>query len=199
MTSIEQIARSQYRGIRCNHIAQGLADLLRQAEANEVSYLAFAESLVTEELQRRNRRRIDMNRRKAAFPVDKRLVEFDYRHQSTITKRQVSQLLDFRFIDERANLVLHRPTRGGQDPPGHRHWPGGHRGGLQGAVHHRLGPGRETGAGRDQGRAEEADHRPAEVRPADHRRAGLSAHESTGPLQPVPADRSTRSSTSTAR
>ena len=40
MTSIEQIAR-QYRGIRCNHIAQGLADLLRQAEANEVSYLAL--------------------------------------------------------------------------------------------------------------------------------------------------------------
>ena len=31
-----------------------------------------------------------MNRRKAAFPVDKRLVEFDYRHQTTITKRQVS-------------------------------------------------------------------------------------------------------------
>ena len=108
MTSIEQIAR-QYRGIRCNHITQGLADLLRQTEANEVSYLAFAESLVTEELQRRNRRRIDMNRRKAAFPVDKRLVEFDYRHQSTITKRQVNQLLDFRFIDERANLVFIGP------------------------------------------------------------------------------------------
>ena len=104
--TIEQIAR-QYSGIRCNHIAQTLvADLLRQAEANEVSYLAFAESLVTEELQRRNRRRIDMNRRKAAFPVDKRLVEFDYRHESTITKRQVNQVLDLRFIDERANLVF---------------------------------------------------------------------------------------------
>ena len=90
MTSIEQIAR-QYRGIRCNHIAQGLADLLRQAEANEVSYLAFAEALVAHEQQRRNRRRIDMNRRKAGFPVDKCLAEFDYRHQTTITKRQVSQ------------------------------------------------------------------------------------------------------------
>ena len=67
MTSIEQIAR-QYRGIRCNHIAQGLADLLRQAEANEVSYLAFAEALVAHEQQRRNRRRIDMNRRKACLP-----------------------------------------------------------------------------------------------------------------------------------
>ena len=99
----------QYRSIRCNHIAQGLADLLRQAEANEISYLAFAEALVTHEQQRRNQRRIEMNRRKAGFPVDKRLAEFDYRHQTTITKRQVSQLLDFQFIDERANLVFIGP------------------------------------------------------------------------------------------
>ncbi|WP_419633740.1 ATP-binding protein, partial [Thiolapillus sp.] len=95
----------QYRSIRCNHIAQGLADLLRQAEANEISCLAFAEALVSHEQQRRNQRRIEMNRRKTGFPVDKRLAEFDYRHQTTITKRQVSQLLDFQFIDERANLV----------------------------------------------------------------------------------------------
>ena len=64
---------------------------------------------MAEEPQRRNQRRIDMNRRKAGFPVDKRLAEFDYRHQTTITKRQVSQLLDFRFIDERANLVFIGP------------------------------------------------------------------------------------------
>jgi hypothetical protein len=37
--------------------------------------------------------------------VSKRLEEFDYRHQTTITKRQVNQLLDFNFIDERVNLV----------------------------------------------------------------------------------------------
>ena len=41
VTSIEQIAH-QYHGIRRNHIAQSLAELLlRQAEANEVSNLAF--------------------------------------------------------------------------------------------------------------------------------------------------------------
>ncbi|MBC7357503.1 MAG: ATP-binding protein [Desulfacinum sp.] len=106
--SIEQVA-GRYRGIRCNHIAQGLADLLRQAEANEVSYLAFAEALVVHEQQQRNQRRIALNRRKAGFPVDKRLSEFDYRHQTTITKRQITQLLDFRFIDERANLIFIGP------------------------------------------------------------------------------------------
>jgi DNA replication protein DnaC len=41
--------------------------------------------------------------------VVKRLEEFDYRHQSTITKRQVNALLDFRFIDERTNLVFIGP------------------------------------------------------------------------------------------
>jgi transposase-like protein len=81
---IEQVA-VRYRGIRCNHIAQGLADVLRQAETNEVSYLAFAEALVVHEQQQRNQRRIALNQRKAGFPVDKRLSEFDYRHQTTIT------------------------------------------------------------------------------------------------------------------
>ncbi|MBC7358860.1 MAG: ATP-binding protein [Desulfacinum sp.] len=33
----------------------------------------------------------------------------DYRHQTTITKRQITQLLDFRFIDERANLIFIGP------------------------------------------------------------------------------------------
>jgi len=108
VSSIEQVS-SRFRDIRCNHIAQGLADLLREAEANEISYLAFAEALVAHEQKRRNQRRIELNQRKAGFPVDKRLSEFDYRHQTTITKRQVSRLLDFRFIDERANLIFIGP------------------------------------------------------------------------------------------
>lgn len=108
MSSIEQVS-SRFRDIRCNHIAQGLADLLREAEANEISYLAFAEALVAHEQKRRNQRRIELNQRKAGFPVDKRLSEFDYRHQTTITKRQVNRLLDFRFIDERANLIFIGP------------------------------------------------------------------------------------------
>jgi DNA replication protein DnaC len=57
----------------------------------------------------RNERRIDINLRQAKFPTSKRLEEFDYRQQTTITKRQVSQFLDFRFIEERANLIFIGP------------------------------------------------------------------------------------------
>ena len=35
--------------------------------------------------------------------------EFDFRHQTTITQRQVSPFLDFRCLDERANLVFIGP------------------------------------------------------------------------------------------
>ncbi len=106
--SIEMVAQ-KYRGLRFNSIADGLVDLLRQADANEVSYLEFADCLVAHEQQQRNQKRIELNRRKAGFPVMKRLEEFDYRHQTTITKRQVNQLLDFSFLDERANLVFIGP------------------------------------------------------------------------------------------
>ena len=34
---------------------------------------------------------------------------FDYRHQTTVTKRQISALLDFNFIEERQNLVFIGP------------------------------------------------------------------------------------------
>jgi len=108
MSSIERLAQ-QYRALRCHHIAAGLPDLLTQAEANELSYLQLAEQLVELERQGRERNRHTLNLRKAGFPAIKRLEEFDFRHQTTITKRQVSQLLDFRFLDERANLVFIGP------------------------------------------------------------------------------------------
>ena len=108
MTSIEHLAQ-QYRGLRCHHIAARLDWLLAHAEANQLSYLQLAQQLVATERQGRDHKRIQLNLRKAGFPVVKRLEEFDYRHQTTITKRQVNQLLDFRFIEERGNLVFIGP------------------------------------------------------------------------------------------
>ena len=108
MTSIEQLAR-KCRTLNLSHIANHLAELLAHAEANELSPLQLAEALVEAELAGRERNRLALNLRKAAFPVVKRLEEFDYQHQTSITKRQVNQLLDFRFLDERANLVFIGP------------------------------------------------------------------------------------------
>ena len=80
--------------------------LLTQAQDNELSYLQFAQLLAGHELGQRERKRVESNRKRAGFPLLKRLEEFDYQSQTTITKRQVNALLDFRFIEQRENLVF---------------------------------------------------------------------------------------------
>ncbi|WP_347331173.1 IS21-like element helper ATPase IstB, partial [Marinimicrobium locisalis] len=60
-------------------------------------------------LTERTRSRIARHLKQAQLPAHKPLEAFDYRHQTTITKRQVNALLDFGFIDERQNLVFIGP------------------------------------------------------------------------------------------
>ncbi|MFT5043623.1 MAG: DNA replication protein DnaC [Porticoccaceae bacterium] len=109
MTTLEDVSR-KYRELRFASTAVALESLLARAGDNELSYLQFAEQLVDHELNSRQGKRIELNRRKASLPMVKCLEEFDYRHQTTITKRQVNQLLDFSFIDNRHNIVFIGPA-----------------------------------------------------------------------------------------
>ena len=108
MLTIEHLTH-QLKSLRLNHTAAQAESLLSMAEENELSYLQFADSLVKHELEARNKKKLESNRRGAGFPVEKHLEEFDYRFQTSITKRQVNQLLDFSFVDNRANLIFIGP------------------------------------------------------------------------------------------
>lgn len=108
MSSLVDVA-AQYRSLRLSHISESLEQLVAAAEANELTYLQFAEQLVNHEIQRRDTKRIAQNMRRAGFQIYKTLSEFDYRVQTTITKREVNALLDFTFIEQRQNLVFIGP------------------------------------------------------------------------------------------
>ena len=108
MSQLEQTV-ARYRSLRLSAAADELINLLAEADANEMSYLSFADRLAEHELVQRQDKRIHRNRKMAAFPAEKRLEGFDYRHQTTINKRQVNALLDFQFLDERNNLVFIGP------------------------------------------------------------------------------------------
>ena len=70
MHSIEHLS-GQLRSLRLNSLSQAAGNLIAQAEENELSYLQFAQQLFDHELQSRHRRRIEINQRKAGFPVEK--------------------------------------------------------------------------------------------------------------------------------
>ena len=108
MSVLEQTA-AQYRSLRWMATAGQLGELLADAEANELSYLHFAQCLAEHEAAVRTRSRVARHLKQAQFPAEKPLESFDYRHQTTITKRQVNALLDFGFIDQRENLVFIGP------------------------------------------------------------------------------------------
>jgi DNA replication protein DnaC len=108
MTQLSHVA-TRYRALRVNHIADGLDQLITEAESNEYTYLQFAEQLVSHEHRCRNDKRLIQNMKRAGFPIQKTLSEFDYRAQTTINKRDVTALLDFRFIEQRENLVFIGP------------------------------------------------------------------------------------------
>ena len=108
MSSINSVAH-KYRSLCLSGVAEQLEQLLSQAEAHESSYLNFAETLVDHEQKQRNSKRIDQNKRRACFPLLKSLDEFDYRFQTTLSKREINSLLDFGFIDNRNNVVFIGP------------------------------------------------------------------------------------------
>ena len=108
MNSLMQLSQ-QFKSLRFNAMAEHLETLIKQAEDNDISYLQFTSLLVETELGSREKRRIQLNRKKAGFPTLKRLDEFDFRFQTTVTKKQMQSLLDFRFIDERENIVFIGP------------------------------------------------------------------------------------------
>jgi DNA replication protein DnaC len=108
MSNFETV-KNKYKSLRFNSIASCLDRLVRQADENEISYLQFAGMLVDNELGKREEKRIALNMRRAVFPVKKELEEFDFTFQTTITKKQIVNLPDFGFIDNRESVVFIGP------------------------------------------------------------------------------------------
>ncbi|MBC8554944.1 MAG: ATP-binding protein [Candidatus Brocadiales bacterium] len=103
------LVKNKYKTLRFNSISSSLDILVKRAEDNEQTYLQFAEMLVDHELGIREYNRVQLNMRRAGFPVIKHLAEFDFTFQTTITKKQITRLLDYRFIENRENIVFIGP------------------------------------------------------------------------------------------
>lgn len=82
-----EIVKTKYKALRFNSISSYLDNLVKKAEAQEISYLQFAEMLVEHELNGRNDNRTSLNMKRAGFPAIKQLEEFDFTFQTTITRK----------------------------------------------------------------------------------------------------------------
>lgn len=82
---------------------------INDAESQKVSYLSFLNSLLEAEIRDRAERRLKRNMTAAHFPIEKTLEGFEFGRVKGVTKSDISQLLDFRWLDNHNNLLWFGP------------------------------------------------------------------------------------------
>lgn len=89
--------------------ARKLDALLEAAESEELSFSGFLQQTLEAEITDRTERRLKRNLTAAHLPVEKRLDDFDFSRVDGVTKSQLTNLLDFRWIDVHENLFFLGP------------------------------------------------------------------------------------------
>ena len=103
-----------FKQLRLVETAEGLPELLRQAEQTTWTYLELLEHLTTLELKRREEKSIEKRLNWARFPYHKTLNEFQLDEQTAITERQLKQLCEFQWLEQTYNLILLGPPGAGK-------------------------------------------------------------------------------------
>lgn len=95
--------------LKLRGIVSRLDEEINDAESKKTSYLTFLQSLLQAEIAGRTQRRLRRNMTAAHFPVQKTLEGFEFGRVKGITKSDVSQLLDYHWLDNHNNLLFFGP------------------------------------------------------------------------------------------
>jgi len=95
--------------LKLKGIVNRLDEEINDAESKKASYLTFLQSLLRAEITDRTERRLRRNMTAAHFPVEKTLEGFEFGRVKGITKSEISQLLDFHWLDNHDNLLWFGP------------------------------------------------------------------------------------------
>lgn len=108
MSSFEE-TKALLELLKLKGAAKNLDEVLREAESEELAFSAFLRRTLESELSDRSERRLKRNLTASHIPVDKRLEDFDFNRINGISKSDITNLLDFRWIDLHENLVFLGP------------------------------------------------------------------------------------------
>jgi len=82
---------------------------INEAEAHKVSYAGFLKSLLEAEISYRSERKLKRNLAGAHFPVHKKLEDFKVKRVKGLTRTDLANLLDLRWLDNHENLLFFGP------------------------------------------------------------------------------------------
>lgn len=96
-------------GLQLQGITKSIDVEISNAENSKASYLSFLNNILTAEVHFRTERRLERNLSGAHFPVNKKLNDFSFEKLQGITKTDLANLMDFRWIDNHENILFFGP------------------------------------------------------------------------------------------
>jgi DNA replication protein DnaC len=97
------------RRLYLGSLDQRLDALLSEAAKKEQTFLDFLDTVLTEELSSKQRKRVAMGISIAHFPTVKTLEEFDFKFQPSVDPKLVRELATGRFVANAENVILFGP------------------------------------------------------------------------------------------
>jgi DNA replication protein DnaC len=95
--------------LKMKHSIEHIDHLLEAAIKQDMTCLQFLELVLQDEVNYRHDKALQTRLRQAQFPYMATLDGFDFNFQSSVTKRQMQQLLDFQWIDKAYNVIFLGP------------------------------------------------------------------------------------------
>jgi DNA replication protein DnaC len=95
--------------LKLTRAAEILDAIVMKAEAEKVSYLAFLDHLLEEEVAAKDKRRIQTAMKTAGLPVSKTIEEYDFGFHPKLNKKEVMGLFDLDFIRMHENVIFLGP------------------------------------------------------------------------------------------
>jgi len=97
------------KSIRLSAMTVKLPVRVQEATANELSYLAFLQNLVDDEIQTRRDRLLNKRLKQAKLPFMKTLDDFDFGFNPSINRQQIKQLATSAFLANHENILMIGP------------------------------------------------------------------------------------------
>lgn len=95
--------------LRLGHVAVRLDAMLSEAARNEPTYLDFMDQLLDEEVQSKQKKRVQMGIQIAHFPSVKTLDDFEFKFQPSVDAKLFKELATGRFVANAENVLLFGP------------------------------------------------------------------------------------------
>ena len=108
-TLVVERIESNLSRLRLPRIKEILQGVIKKAEEQGKSYLAFLDDLLEEEVAQKEQRRIEIAIKISGLPFIKSIDEFDFTFQPKLDRQKVMSLFDLTFIRQRGNIIFLGP------------------------------------------------------------------------------------------